>query len=127
MLLPQGHGHVGEYGLRESCVGSYIRLAPLHEDVDVVAGLCEVNEVDNVGVLYLLPNDHFRLDAFDDVHFQLLPGLLVPLFLSYLCKKDLLVCPATVSRLFCRPIPESCCRGARQHRPDCRNHLQVFD
>lgn len=34
-------------------------LASFHEDVDVVAGLREVDEVDDVGMLYLLANDHF--------------------------------------------------------------------
>ena len=36
-----------------------LRLASFHEDVDVVAGLREVDEVDDVGMLYLLANDHF--------------------------------------------------------------------
>ena len=51
-------------------MGTDLLLAAFHEDVDVVAGLSEVDEVDDVGVLYLLADDHFRLDALDDIHLQ---------------------------------------------------------
>ena len=44
-----------------------VPVAAFHEDVDVVAGFGEVDEVDNVEVFDLLADDDFRLDSFDDV------------------------------------------------------------
>ena len=71
--------------------GSYVwrglLFASFHEDVDVVAGLWEVDEVDDVGVLYLLSNDDLGLNSLDDVHFEFFPGLLVPFLLGDLCSR----------------------------------------
>jgi hypothetical protein len=50
---------------------SRIPLASFHEDIDVIVGLCEVNELDNIGMLYLLSNKHLRLYPFYDVRLQL--------------------------------------------------------
>ena len=68
--MTQEADHAGGCGPRENCMGTDLLLAAFHEDVDVVAGLSEVDEVDDVGVLYLLADDHFRLDALDDIHLQ---------------------------------------------------------
>lgn len=57
--MAQEADRVAGCGPRESCMVTDLRLAALHEDVDVVAGLREVDEVDDVGMLYLLANDHF--------------------------------------------------------------------
>ena len=64
-----------------------LRFASLHEDVNIVARLGEVDEVDDMGVLDFLANDDFWLDALDDVHFELLFGSIVSLFLGYLCSE----------------------------------------
>lgn len=36
-----------------------VRFASLHEDIDIVAGFREVDEVDNIEVLDFLPDDDF--------------------------------------------------------------------
>ena len=60
-------------------------MAAFHEDVDVVAGFGEVDEVDDIGVLDLLADDDFRLDALDDVGLEFLLGGLVSLLMEDLC------------------------------------------
>lgn len=46
---------------------SRIPFASFHEDIDVIVGLCEVNELDNIWMLYLLSDKHLRLYSFYDV------------------------------------------------------------
>ena len=59
-------------------------LASLHEDVTVVASFRKVNELYNVGVIDLLPNNHLRLNSLYYVHFQLLLRSLISLLLRNL-------------------------------------------
>ena len=68
-------------------MGTDLLLAAFHEDVDVVAGLSEVDEVDDVGVLYLLADDHFRLDALDDIHLQFSRDCWSPCFWAIFVRK----------------------------------------
>ena len=41
----------------------------LHEDVDVILGFSEIDELDDVVVMYLLPDLNFRFNPLDDVIF----------------------------------------------------------
>ncbi len=57
--------------LKVAVIVSRIPFASFHEDIDVIVGLCEVNELDNIWMLYLLSDKHLRLYSFYDVRLQL--------------------------------------------------------
>jgi hypothetical protein len=63
-------------------VGGRVHIAQFHEDVDVAWGLREVDEPDDIGVVDLMADFDFSLDALDDVVLQLQLGILVALLLG---------------------------------------------
>lgn len=111
-----------------------VLLAAFHEDVDVVACLWTVNELDNVGVLNLLSNDDFCLDTSHYVDSQFRLGGLVTLlgcdlhhFLYTCLRTELPVCLALLSRSLCRPGAHWVSLWARLHILDCRILLPCAD